>query len=101
MRDTVALHLASRWISPRRERFAWAWLSTWRLLCRLLLGADGAVVRRWDDELAVDSRTRYSSCWKKQLRLAERKSARRRSSHYGKRIINKFGTRIARGTSIS
>src|ERR1700694_64844 len=39
--------------------YAWAWYSTWCLLCRLLLGVDGAAVRGRRDEPAVDSRHQY------------------------------------------
>src|ERR1700676_401922 len=59
MPSTIAIHPVPRRIPPRLERLAWAWYSTWCLLCRLLLGVDGAAVRGRRDEPAVDSRHQY------------------------------------------
>src|SRR6202790_1942184 len=59
MPSTIAIHPVPRRIPPRLERLAWAWHPTWCLLCRLLLGVDGAAVRGRRDEPAVDSRPHY------------------------------------------
>src|SRR5215470_14064464 len=54
MPDAVSVPDAPRRLSWRSARLPAAGASTRRLLCRLLLGFDGAFVRRRGDERALD-----------------------------------------------
>src|ERR1700676_2815622 len=59
MPGALAIHPTPRRVPPRSERLAWAWYSTWGLLCRLLLGFDGATFCWRRNEPALDSRPDY------------------------------------------
>src|SRR6202140_5131717 len=59
MPGALAIHPTPRRIPPRSERLAWAWYSTWGLLCRLLLGFYGATFCWRRNEPALDSRPDY------------------------------------------
>src|ERR1700692_116985 len=59
MPSAITIHPTPRRISAQRERLAWAWYSTWCLLCRLLLGFDGAAFCWRRDEPTVDSPPHY------------------------------------------
>src|SRR4029077_11064179 len=52
------IHHAERWLPRRSERRSDARPASRSLLCRLLLGADGAFVRWWRHESFLDCRTR-------------------------------------------
>src|SRR6516162_5284097 len=54
MPDAVCVPDAPWWLSPRRVGLLNARASPWRVLCRLLLDAYGAVVRGRRDECALD-----------------------------------------------
>src|SRR6516164_4437360 len=57
MPDAVCVSDAPRRLSRRRAGFTNARVSSWRVLCRLLLGTDGAVAGGRRDERVLDRPT--------------------------------------------